>query len=72
MDIYDFVNSKTLFRTMRYEPRFENHIPVMVHVNYHPDKYQRIQDIWKRYVHEDKHALDKYPIGSCKEGECTQ
>lgn len=65
MNIYDFVNSKTLFRTMRYESQYENHMPVMVHANYHPDKYQRLQSIWARYVDGDKHALDKYPVGSC-------
>eukprot|EP00798_Chlamydomonas_sp_ICE-L_P007645 gene7645-801_t len=64
MNIYDFVNSKTLFRTMRYESRFENHMPVMVHVNYHPDKFARMQSVWARYVEKDMHALDKYPIGS--------
>ena len=63
MDIYDFVNSKTLFRTMRYEKQYENHMPVMVHVNYHPDKFARMQSVWARYVDGDKHALDKYPVG---------
>jgi hypothetical protein len=36
MNIYDFVNSKTLFKVMRYAPETRNHVPVMVHVNYHP------------------------------------
>jgi hypothetical protein len=66
MNIYDFVNSKTLFRTMRYEDRFKNHVPVMIHVNYHPDKFARMQSIWARYIEGDMHALDKYPIGSCQ------
>ncbi|KAL6751100.1 nucleotide-diphospho-sugar transferase-domain-containing protein [Haematococcus lacustris] len=65
MNIYNFVNSKTLFRTMRYEKEYENHMPVMVHVNYHPDKFARMQSIWARYVEKDMHALDKYPVGSC-------
>uniref|UniRef100_A0A7S2QU31 Nucleotide-diphospho-sugar transferase domain-containing protein n=1 Tax=Chlamydomonas chlamydogama TaxID=225041 RepID=A0A7S2QU31_9CHLO len=65
MNIYDFVNSKTLFRTMRYEKQYENHVPVMIHVNYHPDKFARMQSIWARYVEGDMHALDKYPVGSC-------
>jgi hypothetical protein len=63
MDIYDYMNSKTLFRTVRYESRFEKHVPVMVHVNYHPDKYERLQSVWKKYVEGDVHALDHYPIG---------
>lgn len=50
---------------MRYEKQYENHLPVMVHVNYHPDKFQRLQSVIKRYVDGDMHALDSYPIGSC-------
>ncbi|MEW5307111.1 MAG: hypothetical protein WDW36_009528 [Sanguina aurantia] len=65
MDIYDYVNSKTLFRTMRYDRQYEKHVPVMVHVNYHPDKFARMQSVWERYVNNDLHALDKYPVGSC-------
>jgi hypothetical protein len=34
----------------------------MIHVNYHPDKFARMQSIWARYVEGDKHALDKYPV----------
>lgn len=65
MNIYMFVNSKTLFRTMRYEQQYENHLPAMVHVNYHPDKYNRLLAVQKRYVEKDIHALDGYPTGSC-------
>lgn len=43
MNIDNFLNSKRLFRTIRYEQRFINHVPVMVHVNYHPDKWERMQ-----------------------------
>ena len=35
----------------------------MVHVNYHPDKFARMQSIWARYVENDMRALDKYPVG---------
>jgi len=65
MDLYLFMNSKTLFRTVRYEEKYANFKPVMVHVNYHPDKFQRLQSVWARYVEGDMHALDKYPVGSC-------
>ncbi|KAG2497784.1 hypothetical protein HYH03_004056 [Edaphochlamys debaryana] len=65
MNIDKFLNSKRLFRTIRYEPQYANHMPVMVHVNYHPDKFQRMQSIWAKYVEGDKTALDKYPVGSC-------
>lgn len=30
-----------------------------VHVNYHPDKFARMQSVWERYVNNDLHALDK-------------
>ncbi|KAG2436249.1 hypothetical protein HXX76_006560 [Chlamydomonas incerta] len=65
MNIDKFMNSKRLFRTVRYEPQFANFVPVMIHVNYHPDKFQRMQSIWAKYVEGDKTALDKYPVGSC-------
>ncbi|GMH40493.1 hypothetical protein BSKO_08397 [Bryopsis sp. KO-2023] len=70
MDIYDFANTKVLFKTIRYESRFADHIPVTVHANYHPDKLERLQAVWKRYVENDVHALDHQPIGSCPNDEC--
>ena len=33
------MNSKVLFRTVRYKARSEQIQPVMIHVNYHPDKH---------------------------------
>lgn len=48
----------------RYEAQYANHVPVMVHVNYHPDKFARMQSIWARYVEGDMHALDKYPVSA--------
>ena len=33
------MNSKVLFRTVRYKARSEQIKPVMIHVNYHPDKH---------------------------------
>lgn len=65
MDIHDFVNSKTLFKYMRKDQRWRNHKPVMVHVNYHPDKWDRMKAIVKRYVDGDTTALNKFPNGSC-------
>ncbi|KAK3268106.1 hypothetical protein CYMTET_23377 [Cymbomonas tetramitiformis] len=64
LDIYDFVNSKTLFRTMRKDPKFKDHVPVMVHVNYHPDKHKRMKAIVKRYIEGVPHALASFPEGS--------
>mmetsp|Transcript_12362 Transcript_12362/g.31174 ORF Transcript_12362/g.31174 Transcript_12362/m.31174 type:complete len:106 (+) Transcript_12362:1-318(+) len=63
MDIYKFVNSKTLFKVMRYHLQMRSIVPVMVHVNYHPDKWDRMKAVIRRYVHGDLHALDKFPIG---------
>ena len=56
----------TTVHTFRYEKEFETHVPVMVHVNYHPDKFARMQSIWARYVEGDMHALDKYPVSRPK------
>ena len=39
-------------------------MPVMIHVNYHPDKYERMVAIIKRYVDGDNRALDPFPGGS--------
>ena len=66
MDIHDFVNSKMLFKYMRKDARWRNHKPVMVHVNYHPDKWDRMKAIVKRWVDGDAKALDPFPNGSCK------
>ncbi|XRA96823.1 arabinosyltransferase [Pycnococcus provasolii] len=56
-----FVNSKRLFKTLRKRP---HDMPVMIHVNYHPDKYERMVAIIKRYVDGDNRALDPFPGGS--------
>ncbi|CAD7701899.1 unnamed protein product [Ostreobium quekettii] len=65
LNIYDFVNSKTLFRTMRNEEQYTHHTPVAVHVNYHPDKWPRMKAVVKRYVDGDVDALSSFPTGSC-------
>eukprot|EP00873_Tetraselmis_striata_P001105 jgi/Tetstr1/421369/TSEL_012338.t1 len=48
MDIYKFVNSKTLFKVMRYHLQMRSIVPVMVHVNYHPDKWDRMKAVIRR------------------------
>uniref|UniRef100_A0A061SJT2 Glycosyltransferase cazy family gt77-like protein n=1 Tax=Tetraselmis sp. GSL018 TaxID=582737 RepID=A0A061SJT2_9CHLO len=64
MDIYKFVNSKTLFKSLRGGRGSDaNRKPVMVHINYHPDKWQRMKAVIKRYLKGDSHALDGYPLG---------
>ena len=65
MDIYKFMNSKVLFKHLRHNGGlFASTKPVMVHVNYHPDKYNRMLAVWAKYVDGDEHALDPFPDGS--------
>lgn len=49
---------------VRHDPRYDDHVPVMVHVNYHPDKHPRMLAIVKRYVDGDAKALTPFPSGS--------
>lgn len=65
LDYMKFMNSKVLFKHLRHDAgQFEAHMPVSVHVNYHPDKFERMKAVVKRYVEKDMHALDKFPDGS--------
>ena len=64
LDYYKFMNSKVLFLEVRKEARFANHRPVTIHVNYHPDKYERMLAIVEYYVNGDKDALSRFPDGS--------
>eukprot|EP00271_Cylindrocystis_brebissonii_P015463 TRINITY_DN38364_c0_g1_i1.p1 TRINITY_DN38364_c0_g1~~TRINITY_DN38364_c0_g1_i1.p1 ORF type:complete len:416 (+),score=86.70 TRINITY_DN38364_c0_g1_i1:108-1355(+) len=64
MDYYLFLNSKVLFKQVRKDGRFANHMPVTIHVNYHPDKYQRMLAIVDYYVNGNKAALNPFPDGS--------
>uniref|UniRef100_A0A061R0L6 Nucleotide-diphospho-sugar transferase domain-containing protein n=2 Tax=Tetraselmis sp. GSL018 TaxID=582737 RepID=A0A061R0L6_9CHLO len=69
MDIFQFVNSKTFFRSSR--PRFipgrkqnPSEHPVMVHMNYHPDKHRRMLCLIARYIDGRWDACDGLPGGS--------
>lgn len=65
LDYTKFMNSKFLFKHLRHDAgRFASVKPVMVHVNYHPDKFERMKAVVKRYVDGDAHALDRFPDGS--------
>lgn len=65
LDIYKFMNSKTLFKFVRKEPRSSHpEIPVMVHINYHPDKHARMKAVVSYYCDKNDHALDSFPGGS--------
>ncbi|EFJ42727.1 hypothetical protein VOLCADRAFT_107128 [Volvox carteri f. nagariensis] len=63
MNIDKFMNSKRLFKTIRYDAQYSNHVPVMVHVNYHPDKFQRMQSIWARRIA----GLQHYKRNGCRQ-----
>ena len=69
LDYLKFANSKTFFRSER--GRFipgdktaKSDTPVMIHMNYHPDKHKRMLCLIARY-HEGKlNACDEFPGGS--------
>lgn len=59
LDRYLFMNSKTLFVYLRKNSQLDADVqPVMVHVNYHNDKFQRLKAVEQRYVHNVERALD--------------
>ncbi|GAX77314.1 hypothetical protein CEUSTIGMA_g4760.t1 [Chlamydomonas eustigma] len=65
MDIDQFMNSKRLFKDIRKRPKAQRPPkPIMVHVNYHPDKHERMRAVFKYYKDGDEHALDSFPGGS--------
>ncbi|XP_047950553.1 arabinosyltransferase RRA3 [Salvia hispanica] len=64
MDFYLFMNSKVLFKTVRKDAALKKIKPVIVHVNYHPDKYPRMQAVIDFYLNGKQDALDPFPDGS--------
>lgn len=67
MDIHRFMNSKILFKYVRHNAaQLRDLKPAMIHVNYHPNKFERMQAIAKLYFNGDEHALDDFPDGSEK------
>ncbi|CAN7042026.1 unnamed protein product [Brassica oleracea var. botrytis] len=65
MDMYEFMNSKVLFKTVRKDQELKKKVkPVIVHVNYHPDKLNRMQAVVEFYVNGKQDALDSFPDGS--------
>ncbi|KAF8114364.1 hypothetical protein N665_0039s0123 [Sinapis alba] len=65
MDMYEFMNSKVLFKTVRKNEELKKKVkPVIVHVNYHPDKLNRMQAVVEFYVNGKQDALDSFPDGS--------
>ncbi|KAG1367030.1 arabinosyltransferase RRA3 [Cocos nucifera] len=64
MDMYLFMNSKVLFKTVRKDANLRKLKPVIVHVNYHPDKFRRMKAVVEFYVNGNQNALDPFPDGS--------
>ncbi|OMO87626.1 Reticulon [Corchorus capsularis] len=64
MDFYKFMNSKVLFKTVRKDAKLKSLKPVIVHVNYHPDKLRRMKAVIEFYVNGKQDALDPFPDGS--------
>ncbi|KAK4781834.1 hypothetical protein SAY86_015936 [Trapa natans] len=65
MDYYLFMNSKVLFKQVRKDAKLLNELkPVMIHVNYHPDKLPRMKAVVDFYVNGNKEALQPFPDGS--------
>ena len=69
MDYLTFVNSKTFFKSSR--GRFlpgasaaPESTPVMIHMNYHPDKHARMLCLIARYHEGNSDACDAMPRGS--------
>lgn len=64
MDYYLFMNSKVMFLQVRKDANFDHFLPVALHVNYHPDKYERMLALFEYYVRGQKNALKRFPDGS--------
>ena len=55
-----FANSKTLFRRMRVERVLQDHVPVVVHANYHQPKEPRMRAVFDRWHLKQRDALDRF------------
>lgn len=64
MDFYLFMNSKVLFKYVRNDATLKKLKPVIVHINYHPDKLPRMKAVVEYYVDGKQDALDPFPLGS--------
>lgn len=65
MDMYLFMNSKVLFKFLRHDDNKMSKVkPVVVHVNYHPDKLARMKAVVEFYVNGKQDALKSFPDGS--------
>ncbi|KAJ8767241.1 hypothetical protein K2173_013638 [Erythroxylum novogranatense] len=64
MDMNLFMNSNVFFKTVRKDDNLSKLKPVIVHVNYHPDKLPRMKAVMEFYVNGQKDAVKPFPDGS--------
>lgn len=64
LDFYLFMNSKVLFKTVRKDSQLSKFKPVIIHINYHPDKLSRMKAVVEYYVNGKQDALKSFPDGS--------
>lgn len=64
MDMYLFMNSKVLFKTVRKDDNLKKLKPVIVHINYHPIKLPRMKAVVEFYINGKQDALQPFPDGS--------
>lgn len=64
MDFYLFMNSKVLFKFVRKDSKFKEFKPVVVHINYHPDKLARMKAVVEFYVNGKQDALEPFNDGT--------
>ena len=69
-ELTTFANSKFVFKHLRRQGASGGKAPALVHVNFHPDKWERMKSVVARYLDGQLKALDPYPVGSCL-ARCT-
>jgi hypothetical protein len=75
MNYMCFMNSKYFFRFMRFDDDlYPSHRAASVHVNYHPEKPDRMVSIIAQYWNDEKDAIDVWNWGEGRKGakECAQ
>ena len=63
-----FVNSKVLFRHIRFQQQLASFRPVAIHVNYHADKQHKMDLAVERYLRGNAAALDACIGDGCARG----
>ena len=66
MNFLCFLNTKLLFKHMRYDHELgsaQTHVPVTIHMNYHPEKEARMASVFSFYHGRQRNALDRWNNG---------